>query len=131
MTVFQLASFFVAALCILKAGVALAFPLGFYGWRKGQYAAKRPHPGLFVLPLSALAFGLLTLSAEPVPFGWVVTAFLFLSALLGAISLLGWRRHHRSTAERVEGAKTGGVRSVDIGILSVGLVFLSLGLFVY
>lgn len=130
---FQLIGLIIALIALTKAVSALLLPARFYGWRSRQYdSATIPRivlvlPGLFVLLAAAAWYA--TLFAYQ-PYGWIVTGFTTLIAILGSRNLSRWSSHRQQTGAAIATQPETRIR-VDIAILLLGLFFAGLALFVY
>jgi hypothetical protein len=130
---FQVISLFIGAVLFLKAITALLFSGRFYDWRKQQYASTSIPPVVLVMPtLFVLLAGIAWYATlfHYQSWGWVVTGFTTLVAILGILNLNRWSTHRQKTGQAIEkqpGTRTG----VDIMLLILGGIFAALGIFVY
>ena len=129
---FKVLSLLIGVPCLLKGVIGLSLPGRFYRWRHSQYASERPPRVLFVAPLALAAAVAVTWYATAfhhVPWGWVVTVFVTVAALLGVANLLRWRQHQGRALRAVGSPATRQV--VDLVLVGVGAGFVALALMVY
>lgn len=130
---FQLISSIIAVIALTKAVSALLLPDRFYGWRKRQYDSTAIPRIVLVLPLLFLFLAAVTWYATLVayqPYGWIVTGFTTLIAILGSRNLSRWSSHRQQTGAAIATQLETRTR-VDIAILLLGLFFAGLALFIY
>lgn len=131
---FKVLALTIALICVGKAVIALAAPSLFYGFRRQQYDAIRIPISITVMPLLVTTLAATAWYAtlfHYVAWGWVVTAFLSVFAVLGLKNLWRWSAHRTLLSQAIATAKAETRVRVDGGILGVGVVFLLLGLLVY
>jgi hypothetical protein len=130
---FQIISLLIAILALLKSAAGLLLSDKFYGWRQQQYASVSIPavvlimPSLFVV-LAGISWYAMFFYYQP--WGWLVTGFTTLIAVLGVLNLSRWSTHRQKTGQAIESqpeTRTG----VDITILILGIMFLVLAFFVY
>lgn len=130
---FQIISLIIAVLALLKSTAGLLLPDKFYGWRRQQYASVSLPPMVLVMPsLFVLLAGTAWYATlfHYQPWGWMVTGFTTLIALLGVLNLSRWSTHRQKTGQAIDTqpqTRTG----VDVTILILGLLFVFLAFFVY
>lgn len=130
---FKFISIALAALCLGKAGIALAVPGFFYQLRLAQYRSARLPWSIFLAPAYVLTLAALAWYAtlyHYTAWGWLLTLFLTLIGSLSVVNLLRWSQHRMAVAgvivERpVERAK------FDVGLGILGITFVSLAVLVY
>lgn len=130
---YQAISLILAAICLLKAGTALLRPAQFYGWRTGQYASTRVPTVVLIVPTLVVGLALTAWYATLFHYqawGWIVTAFTTIIALLAIANLSRWSAHRETTRNAIETQPETRIL-VDVVILLLGVFFAALAVFVY
>jgi hypothetical protein len=128
---FQVLSFLIAAVLLIKASVALTIPGRFYATRQRQYASASLPPELIVPPVIILCVTSVAWYATLFhyrPWGWVVTGALTLLCGFSLDHLVRYRRHRETMAKVVAHPK---VWLIDCLLLVLGAAFGALGWLVY
>jgi hypothetical protein len=128
---FQVLSFLIAAVLLIKASVALTIPGRFYATRQRQYASASLPPELIVPPVIILCVTSVAWYATLFhyrPWGWVVTGALTLLCCFSLDHLVRYRRHRETMAKVVAHPK---VWVIDCLLLVLGAAFGALGWLVY
>ncbi|CAN5347657.1 hypothetical protein BH10PLA2_BH10PLA2_11350 [soil metagenome] len=129
---FKMLGLLIGTPCLLKGFIGLLLPEKFYRWRHGQYASERPPGVLFVAPLALAAAVAVTWYATAfhyVPWGWVVTVFVSIAAVVGTVNLIRWQQHQNRSLRAVSNPATR--RNVDLVLVGLGVAFVVLAIAVY
>jgi len=118
--------------CLLKGIVGLTFSDYFYQWRRAHYTSAQTPSALFAAPSVVAAVVAVTWYATLFhysPWGWIVTAFVTATALLGTANLVRWKQYRGRALRAVDNTVTR--RCVDVMLLVIGAGFVALAMFVY
>jgi len=121
----------IAVALLVKATVALTVPQRFYARRRQQYSSETLPSRLLIPPAIVLTMTLAAWFATLFHYqtwGWLVTGFLSALSCLALHHLCRWPEHRQAMLKLVSNPK---VKLIDYLLLSVGLAFLALALFVY
>lgn len=131
---FAMISFLIALPCLLKGVTALVMPDRFYHWRRTtQYGSEKVPPSVLVMPgFIALLAGAswYALFTQYHAWGWIVTGFTTLVALLAVVNLSRWSSHRKKVGQAIDTQPDKRI-AVDGLLVSLGIAFLALGIFVY
>jgi hypothetical protein len=130
---FQLLSWLIALPCLLKGALALAQADRFYRWRSRQYAADSAPMVVFVMPLYVTGLALASwwaILTGGEPWGWIVTGFSTLIAIIGILNLSRWHTHSRHVGAMIA-TRAKDTTKADLFILVLGILFAALAIFVY
>ncbi|RIK43516.1 MAG: hypothetical protein DCC55_05555 [Chloroflexi bacterium] len=130
---FQVLSWLIALPCLFKGALALIQADRFYRWRSEQYAADSVPVTVLIMPLYVVSLATAswwaTLTGSH-PWGWIVTGFSTLIALLGILNLSRWHAHSRHVGKLIATQPKERTK-VDLFLLGLGILFAALAIFVY
>ena len=131
---FKALSLVIAAICLGKGCAALLAPQVFYGRRRQQYASARIPLSVLVLPIVMLSLTLIAWYAtimHHTAWSWLLTGFLTLISILGAVNLVRWSRHRLQLLNAIAEEQARGRMNVDLVIVGLGVFFTLLALRVF